>query len=66
MTIAELFDRRLGRAPHAGDRIRLGEVALVVHRVKDDHALTIGLQLAEEDPKPWRERALAWLRRKLG
>ncbi len=57
MTIAELFKKRLGRAPHAGETIRLGDVALVVHRVKDDHALTIGLQLADEEPKPWYERA---------
>jgi cell volume regulation protein A len=57
MTVAELFNKRLGRAPHAGETIRLGDVALVVHRVKDDHALTVGLQLAEEEPKPWYERA---------
>lgn len=66
MTVADLFDKRLGRAPHAGDRIRLGDVALVVHRVKDDHALTVGLQLAEEEPKPWHERAWLWLRRTVG
>jgi hypothetical protein len=41
-------------------------VALVVHRVKDDHVLTVGLQLAEEEPKPWHARALAWLRRAAG
>ena len=37
MTVAELFDKRLGRAPHPGDSVRIGDVALVVHRVKDDH-----------------------------
>jgi cell volume regulation protein A len=57
MTVAELFSKKLGRAPHAGETIRLGDVALVVHRVKDDQALTIGLQLADEEPKPWYERA---------
>ncbi|MGE3991480.1 potassium/proton antiporter [Pseudorhodoplanes sp.] len=66
MTVAEVFNKRLGRAPHAGDTIRLGDVALVVHRVKDDHALTIGLQLAEEEPKPWYGRAWTWLRRLAG
>lgn len=66
LTVAELFDKRLGRAPHAGDRIRLGDVVLVVHRVKDDHALTVGLQLAEEERKPWRERMLARLRKMAG
>lgn len=66
MTVADLFYRRLGRAPHPGDRVRLGEVVLVVHRVKDDQALTVGLQLADEEPKPWHTRAVAWLRRAVG
>lgn len=66
MTVADLFDKRLGRAPHAGDKIRLGDVVLVVHRVKDDHALTVGLQLADEEPKPWYERAWLRLRRAVG
>jgi cell volume regulation protein A len=66
MTVADLFDKRLGRAPRAGDKIRLGDVVMVVHRVKDEHALTVGLQLADEEPKPWHERALIWLRRAVG
>ncbi len=66
MTVAELFDRRLGRAPHAGDKIRLGDVALVVHRVKDEHALTVGLQLADEEEKPLWKRTAERLRRVLG
>jgi cell volume regulation protein A len=63
MTVAGLFDKRLGRAPHAGDTIRLSDVVLVVHRVKDDHALTVGLQLADEEAKPWTQRAVVWLHR---
>jgi cell volume regulation protein A len=63
MTVAGLFDKRIGRAPHAGDMIRLGDVVLVVHRVKDDHALTVGLQLADEEAKPWTQRAVVWLHR---
>ncbi|MFN3350336.1 potassium/proton antiporter [Pseudorhodoplanes sp.] len=65
MTVAELFAKRLSRKPHAGDKIRLGEVSLVVHRVKDETALTVGLQLAEEDPTPWYERLRKRLRRML-
>lgn len=63
MTVAGLFDRRLGRVAQAGDKLTLGEVVLVVHRVKDDQALIVGLQLAEEDVKPWAQRAMASLRR---
>jgi cell volume regulation protein A len=66
MTVADLFDRRLGRAPHPGDRVRLGEVALVVHRVKDEQVVTVGLQLAEEEPTPWYRRAMTRLRRAVG
>ena len=66
MTVAELFDKRLGRAPHAGDKIRLGEVVLVVHRVKADHAVTVGLQLADEEEQPAWKRALDKVRRFVG
>jgi cell volume regulation protein A len=65
MTVADLIEKRLGRVPQAGDHIRLGDVALVVHRVKDDQALTVGLQLADEEPKPWYWRAMTRLRRAL-
>ena len=66
MTVAELFDKRLGRPPHPGDSVRIGEVALVVHRVKDDHAVTVGLQLADEEELPAWKRALGKARRFLG
>jgi cell volume regulation protein A len=66
MTVAALFDKKLGRAPHPGDSVRLGDVALVVHRVKDDHALTVGLQLAEEEEKPKWKRAAEKIRRLIG
>ncbi len=66
MTVADLFEKRLGRTPHAGDRLWLGEVALVVHRVKDNQALTVGLQLAEEEVQAWHRRLQTRLRRALG
>jgi NhaP-type Na+/H+ and K+/H+ antiporter len=66
MTVSGLFDKKLGRAPHPGDSVRLGDVALVVHRVKDDHVLTVGLQLADEEEKPRWKRAVEKLRRFIG
>jgi cell volume regulation protein A len=56
MQLSDLFIKRLGRAPQAGDIIRIGDVALVAHRVKDGHVLTVGLQLAEEEAAPWWRR----------
>ena len=47
--MSELFARRLGRVPHPGDSVRMGDVALVAHRVKDGKVVTVGLQLAEEE-----------------
>lgn len=63
LTVANLIGKRLGRVPQAGDKVRLGDVVLVVHRVKDEKALTVGLQLAEEEPQPWPQRVMARLRR---
>lgn len=66
MTVSELFDKRLGRAPHPGDSVRLGEVALVVHRVKDDQALTVGLQLADEEAQSAWKQVMTTIRRLMG
>jgi cell volume regulation protein A len=63
LTVTGFIEKQLGRVPQAGDRIRLGDVVLVVHRVKDDHALTVGLQLADEEPQPWHQRVVTRLRR---
>ena len=49
VTVSDLFARRLGRAPHPGDSVRMGDVALVAHRVKDGKVVTVGLQLADEE-----------------
>lgn len=54
MVLSDFFAARLGRAPQAGTVLRAGEVALVAHRVKDGRVVTVGLQLAEEEPaSPW-------------
>ena len=63
ITVSDLFAKRLGRVPHPGDRVRVGDVALVAHRVRDDRVVTVGLQLADEEARRWWERAQAWLRK---
>jgi potassium/hydrogen antiporter len=64
MVLSDFFAKRLGRSPYAGDILRVGDVALVAHRVKEDgHVLTVGLQLAEEEAAPWWQRLRAGLRR---
>jgi cell volume regulation protein A len=65
MTISDFVEQRLGRPPEPGDRVDIGPVALVVHRVKDGRARTIGLQLAEEEEKSLRERIVAYGQRLL-
>ena len=66
ITVSALFSRRFNRAPQPGDSVRLGDVALVVHRVKDGKAVTVGLQLAEEETKPRWQRAIERMKRALG
>jgi cell volume regulation protein A len=63
--LTDFFARRLGRAPQPGAILRVGDVALVAHRVKDGRVLTVGLQLAEEEPAPWWLRLWQALRRYL-
>jgi cell volume regulation protein A len=64
MVLSDFFTRRLGRVPHAGAILRVGDVALVAHRVKEDgHVVTVGLQLAEEEAAPWWQRLWRRLRR---
>jgi cell volume regulation protein A len=48
MTLAEFIASRTVRMPKVGDIVPLGAIALVVQRVNDGRATTIGLRLAEE------------------
>ena len=66
VTVSDLFAKRLGRPPYPGDSVRVGDVALVAHRVRDDRVVTVGLQLAEADALPWWRHAQAWLRKMVG
>lgn len=66
MTVSELFAKRLGRVPHSGDIVRVGNVALVAHRVRDERVVTVGLQLAEQELEPFPKRLWETLRRVIG
>jgi cell volume regulation protein A len=52
ISLASYFNEELERVPREGDVVPLGTIALVVHRVTDGRASTIGLRLAEEEEKP--------------
>src|SRR5262245_44639655 len=56
ITVSDLFARRRGGNPHAGDIVKVGDVALVAHRVRDNRVVTVGLQLAEQEPEPLPKR----------
>ena len=47
--IGDYLATRLERKPKPGDRVALGPIALVVHRVIDDHVTSVGLRLADDD-----------------
>jgi cell volume regulation protein A len=66
ITVSDLFASSFGRVPHPGDSVRMGDVALVAHRVKDGKVVTVGLQLAEEDTKPWWRRTIEQVKRAVG
>jgi cell volume regulation protein A len=62
------FTEELGHPPHSGDAVQLGPVTLLAHTVKDGHVVTVGLQLAEPEPRrPPRalRRLRAFMRRAL-
>jgi cell volume regulation protein A len=72
--LADIVRAHLGRTPLLGDRIRLGNVELIVRGVRSDRVGEVGIEL---DPRPrarpstaqwraWLKRTLARLRRGLG
>jgi cell volume regulation protein A len=48
VTLADFIAERTVRTPRAGDIVPLGAIALVVQRVVDGRAATVGLRLADE------------------
>jgi cell volume regulation protein A len=47
--LGDYLASRLKREPKAGDRLALGPITLVVHRMAGDHVASVGLRLAEDD-----------------
>lgn len=65
-TLSDFFARRLGRNVQPGAAVRIGDVMLVAHRVREGRLVTVGLQLAEEEAKPWWQHLLTRLHRLAG
>jgi cell volume regulation protein A len=62
LSLGELLRRRIGRMPVEGDRVRIGELELIVHTIDGDHISKVGLEL---DPEHQPRRGLAALPAKL-
>jgi cell volume regulation protein A len=60
LSLTEFFAQRLGRNPKQGDRLSLGDVAIIAHAVTAGRVTTVGLQLAEPEPVA---RPTGWRRR---
>ena len=45
----DVFAVQFGHRVHAGDRVPLGSIALVAHRIADGQVTSVGLRLAEPD-----------------
>jgi cell volume regulation protein A len=46
--LGDYLEAQLKRAPKAGDRLALGPITLVVHRMAGDHVASVGLRFAED------------------
>jgi cell volume regulation protein A len=64
MTLADHIADELGHAARPNDVLALGPITLVVQKVADGRAVTIGLQLAEPDPVEAPRTLLARLKRR--
>lgn len=59
-TVAAYVDEHLPGPLTVGDRLRLGEVDLIVREMKGDAILSVGLRLVEQEPpRTWRARLRA-------
>jgi cell volume regulation protein A len=64
-TLSDYFNELLGEAPHEGDSLPLGPVALIAHTISAGRVVTVGLQLADPEqraPKTPLSRARRGLR----
>ena len=64
LRLGELLRRRIGRMPVEGDRVRIGELELIVHTMEDDRITKVGLELdPEHQPRRGLRAVPAMLRR---
>jgi cell volume regulation protein A len=64
LRLGELLEGRIGRMPVEGDRVRLGELELIVHTIEDDRIVKVGLELdPEHQPRRGLMAVPAMLRR---
>jgi NhaP-type Na+/H+ and K+/H+ antiporter len=67
MSLAEHIAESISEHPVVGDRLRLGDSALIVREVEGDRVTSVGLQLEAPSPEhPWRARLRHWLGRPPG
>jgi cell volume regulation protein A len=59
VALADLVQARLGRRPLVGDRIRVGEIGLVVREMQGERITQVGIEL---EPRLWGRPSLAELR----
>jgi len=65
-SLADFVQARLGRKPLRGDRIRVGDIELIVQAVRGERITEVGIELEPSGrPRPSLERLRAWLRRTL-
>jgi cell volume regulation protein A len=62
MPLADLVQARLGRKPLIGDRIRLGDIELIVQGVRGDRITEVAIEL---EPRAQAQLSLTWLRARL-
>jgi cell volume regulation protein A len=65
-SLADFFVEQMGRAPHTGDVVQLGEVVLLAHMVTDGRLVTVGIRLADSEASeavaPWARIKAALMR----
>jgi cell volume regulation protein A len=59
VALADFVQVRLGRRPLVGDRIRLGEIGLVVREMQGERISQVGIEL---EPRLWRRPSIAEVR----
>ncbi|MES1152536.1 MAG: transporter associated domain-containing protein, partial [Dongia sp.] len=64
-TLSDFMHERVGKIGVVGDRVRLGEIELVVRAVKDGRVTLVGLELEDQREKLPARRAARRMRRRM-